>query len=180
MSFRWAAVFNFISNKNSIFRTTFLTHGGGSSLREGLNNLKVFISCPQVSDNFDSAIAIEKFNLGPVISKTPSEFELKTAISDVHKNMKIYQNNVQNIVTELSTGAVAKLEKFVDELVAEKRTVQFDYRTTMPMSYGKAFTIMGTVMICVTSPVWFSVLIICKLCRKSKSKKLNSRAEKED
>ena len=94
--------------------------------------------------------------------------------------MKTYQNNVQNIVTELSTGAVKKLEKFVDNLVAEKRTVQFDYRTTMPMSYGQAFTIMGTVLICVTSPVWFSILILCKLCRKSKSKKLNSRAEKED
>ena len=144
---------------------------------EGVSNLKAFIGCPQMRDQEMASKVITKYNFGTIISRAPSEHELLTAVENVYQNLPTYLKNVKTVNEESSVDSARRLEKFIDSMASERRTIQFDFKESnfMPLWRGVANLLLffSCLLACIFSPF---VLLCCACYR---FRKINTKNNKK-
>ena len=138
---------------------------------EGVNNVKVFIGCPQMRDQDLTSQVIKRYDFGTVVSKSPSESEILKAVENIYQNMEKYRRNVAKVRHDSRIDSVKKLELFVDSMAERNETIMFDVEKSryMPFWRGAAYLLMffSTILGAALSPL--ILMCYCCCCRKKKA-----------
>ncbi len=129
---------------------------------EGLAGGVAFIGSPQGRDQLYLAELAMRANLGVNIGPNPSEQQIMEAVNKVHERLDYYSANSKRIYEKQRIGAEKKLEKLVDSLIREGKTVTYEEERQKMWNLTQCYLFSLLYVAVLLSPLFLALYLVTK------------------